>query len=163
MALCGTFGYELDPRKLTEEERELVRGQVADYHKYYDLLHYGDFYRLTSPTEDPYLCRWQFVSPDKKEVLFTQVIMRQPPAVCQFQKLPGLDPDAWYRDEATGAVYSGALLMHAGLNLSAETSSSTGTGPACPSTCGPGPVRVLPFPRFFGRNAHVFPEFPGKF
>ena len=128
VALCGTFGYELDPRKLTEEERELVRGQVADYHKYYDLLHYGDFYRLTSPTEDPYLCRWQFVSPDKKEVLFTQVIMRQPPAVCQFQKLPGLDPDAWYRDEATGAVYSGALLMHAGLNLSAGNEFVYGDG-----------------------------------
>ena len=54
--------------------------------------------------------------------------MRQPPAVCQFQKLPGLDPDAWYRDEATGAVYSGALLMHAGLNLSAENEFVYGDG-----------------------------------
>ena len=41
--MCGTFGYELDPVKLTEEERALVRRQVADYHKYYDLIRYGDF------------------------------------------------------------------------------------------------------------------------
>ncbi len=53
MALCGTFGYELDPGKLTQEEKEAVKAQVADYHKYYD--RYGDFYRITSPTEDPYL------------------------------------------------------------------------------------------------------------
>ena len=121
VAMCGTFGYELDPRKLTPEERETVKRQVADYHKYYDLIHYGDFYRITSPTEDPYLCRWQFVSPDKKEVLFTQVVMRQPANNYQPQRLPGLDPAAWYVDQETGQTYSGALLMHAGLDLSART------------------------------------------
>ena len=121
VAMCGTFGYELDPRKLTPEERETVKWQVADYHKYYDLIHYGDFYRITSPTEDPYLCRWQFVSPDKKEVLFTQVVMRQPANNYQLQRLPGLDPAAWYVDQETGQTYSGALLMHAGLDLSART------------------------------------------
>ena len=121
VAMCGTFGYELDPRKLTPEERETVKRQVADYHKYYDLIHYGDFYRITSPTEDPYLCRWQFVSPDKKEVLFTQVVMRQPANNYQLQRLPGLDPAAWYVDQETGQTYSGALLMHAGLDLSART------------------------------------------
>ena len=118
VALCGTFGYELDPRKLTEEEREMVKAQVADYHKYYDLIHYGDFYRITSPTEDPFLCDWAFVSPDKTEMLFTRVVMRQPPNVYQPLRLPGLDPEKFYTDEDTGKVYSGALLQHGGLDLS---------------------------------------------
>ena len=33
----------------------------------------------------------------------------------------GLDPAAWYVDQETGQTYSGALLMHAGLDLSART------------------------------------------
>lgn len=118
VAMCGTFGYELDPRKLTEEEKETVKKQVADYHKYYDLIHYGDFYRITAPTEDPFLCDWEFVSPDKSEALFTRVIMRRPDNLFQAQRLRGLDPDKMYTDEETGEIYSGALLMHAGIYLS---------------------------------------------
>ena len=119
VAMCGTFGYELDPRKLTEEERQAVKDQVADYHKYYDLIHFGDFYRITSPTENHFLCDWAFVSPDKSQVLFTRVIMRRPENLYQPLCLPGLDPDKLYTDEETGKVYSGALLMHGGLDLSA--------------------------------------------
>lgn len=120
VAICGTFGYELDPRKLTQEEREIVKRQVADYHKYYDLTHYGDFYRLTAPTEDPFLCDWEFVSPDKNEVLFTRVIMRRPDNGYQPRRLRGLDPDKLYTDEETGHTYSGALLMSGGIDLSPE-------------------------------------------
>ncbi|MGI6254125.1 MAG: alpha-galactosidase [Acutalibacter sp.] len=118
VALCGTFGYELDPRKLTQEEREAVKRQTADYHKYYNLTHYGDFYRITSPTDDPYVCDWAFVSPDKTEALFTRVVMRQPINRYQTVCLAGLDPEKLYTDEDTGRVYSGALLMHGGLDLS---------------------------------------------
>jgi len=121
VAMCGTFGYELDPRKLTDEEKEIVRGQVADYHKYYDLIHTGDFYRITAPTEDPFLCDWEFVSRDKSEVLFTRVIMRRPDNRFQFRRLRGLDPEKMYTDEDTGEVYSGALLMHAGISLSPDS------------------------------------------
>lgn len=88
VAMSGTFGYELDPRtELTSEEREVVLQQVADYHKYYDLIHFGDLYRLTAPTENPYLADWQFVSPDKNEALFCRVIMRRPPTC--------ISPCAW--------------------------------------------------------------------
>lgn len=124
VAMCGTFGYELDPRKLTAEEKEQVKQQVADYHKYYDLIHFGDFYRVTSPTENRFWCDWEFVSPDKSEMLFTRVIMRRPENHFMPQCFVGLDPDRIYVDEATGERYSGALLMHAGLDLSPELSGS---------------------------------------
>ena len=91
---------------------------MAEYHKYYELIRYGDFYRLTAPTEDPFLCDWEFVSPDKTEVLFTRVVMRRPENLFQHKCLRGLDPEKRYTDEETGETYSGALLMHAGINLS---------------------------------------------
>lgn len=128
VAMCGTFGYEMDPRSLTPEERETVKRQVADYHKYYDLIRFGDFYRITAPTENPFFCDWEFVSPDRKEALFTRVVMRQPDNPYQFQRLRGLDPDTMYTDEETGEVYSGALLMNAGIDLSAKNWNDLGDG-----------------------------------
>ena len=75
VALWGTFGYELDPTKLTAAEKEIVKQQVKDYHKYYDLIHYGDLYRITDPYFDSYKCAWSFVSPDKSEAIVTFVVI----------------------------------------------------------------------------------------
>ncbi len=117
VALWGTFGYELDPRKISEEDRKIVLEQVKDYHKYYDLIHYGDLYRLIDPYFDHFKCAWSFVSADKSEVLATAVIMRENNEHLFFLKLKGLDKNRFYKCEATGEVYSGALLMNAGINL----------------------------------------------
>ncbi|WP_322175848.1 alpha-galactosidase [Acutalibacter caecimuris] len=118
VAMMGTFGYEMDPRELTPEEREAVKAQVAQYHKYYRLIREGDLYRLTDPNQDPWFCDWAFVSPDKREVLFTRVMMRRPGEFFQVKRLVGLDPDMLYTDEESGETASGALLMGAGLDLS---------------------------------------------
>lgn len=53
VAMAGSFGYEMDLNLLTEDEKEAVKAQVEDYKKYYDLIHNGDYYRLTSPQEIP--------------------------------------------------------------------------------------------------------------
>lgn len=117
VAMCGTFGYELDPRKLTEAEKDEVRQQIADYRKYNRLVREGDLYRLIAPTDDPFRCAWEFVSPDKNEAMLTSVVMRMPETMFYVQRLRGLDPEKLYTDTETGEVYSGALLMHAGVNL----------------------------------------------
>lgn len=117
VAMWGTFGYELDPRKLSEEERETVRQQVSDYHKYYWLHRNGDLYRIISPFEDKHKAAWEFVSPDKSEMLFTLVYIRKESGTMLFVKFKGLDPEKYYVCENDGEVYSGAFLMNAGLNL----------------------------------------------
>ena len=38
VALVGTFGYDLDITKLSQEEKELVKGQVEKYNKYNFLM-----------------------------------------------------------------------------------------------------------------------------
>ena len=119
VAMWGTFGYELDPRKLTDQEREIARAQVKAYHKYYWLIREGDLYRLISPFENPYRAAWMIVSADKSEALFTLVTMREEIYAHRVLKLRGLDATKYYREEASGEVYSGALLMNAGLVISA--------------------------------------------
>ena len=74
--MAGTFGYELDLTKLTDAEKEIVRRQCADYHKYYDLIHNGDLNRLISPWKDHSRCAWSYVAADKSEALVTYVVIR---------------------------------------------------------------------------------------
>ena len=59
--------------------------------------------------------RMDIYAEDKNEALLTSVIMREPPDRAFYVKLKGLDPDKYYIDEDTDEVYSGALLMNAGL------------------------------------------------
>src|SRR5699024_10804683 len=51
VAYFGTFGYELDPNRLTEEEKEEVKAQITFMKQYRHLIQYGTFYRLLSPFE----------------------------------------------------------------------------------------------------------------
>lgn len=118
VALWGTFGYELDPNKLSEKDRGIVKEQVREYHKYYDLIHGGDLYRLVCPWDNVFHCAWSFVSRDKREALVTFVRMRKEEDTILHLKLQGLDPDKYYTVEQTGERCSGALLMYAGLELS---------------------------------------------
>ncbi len=117
VAMWGSFGYELDPAKLDDETNEMVKQQVADYHKYYDLIHYGELYRLIAPYNDPYKCAWEFVSEDKTQAMLTVVVRHYIEKGNFFIKLRGLDKDKYYICEENSQIYSGALLMNAGMNL----------------------------------------------
>lgn len=117
VALWGTFGYELNPVKLSDSDREIIKEQVKDYHKYYDLVRYGDLYRLIDPCADAYKCAWSFVSPDKSSCLVTAVRVRKEESKLFILKLAGLDENKFYKNEEDGEVYSGALLMRSGINL----------------------------------------------
>lgn len=117
VALWGSFGYELDPVKMTEDEKEMVKAQVAEYHKYYDLIHYGDLYRLLCPWDDHRFAVWQFVSQDKKEALVTKVTMDNVWDHFQIVRLRSLNPEMMYHCPQLGITCSGALLMNAGINM----------------------------------------------
>lgn len=115
VAVSGCFGYELDPRKLTEEERQALRGQVAFAHKTDKLRLTGAFYRLLSPFEGNDTA-WMTVSPDQKEALFTLVRGHAlPNDVPLLVKLRGLCPERRYLVEQTGEICGGDELMYSGL------------------------------------------------
>ena len=115
VAMAGTFGYELDLTKLTDAEKEIVRRQCADYHKYYDLIHNGDLYRLISPWKDHSRCAWSYVAADKSEALVTYVVIRGGVHERYYVRLAGLDENRRYRNETTGQVLAGSTWMNAGI------------------------------------------------
>jgi alpha-galactosidase len=116
VASAGTFGYELDLEKLTDEEKKLAKEQILKYKEMEHLVQSGDYYRLTDPGENHFYTLWQFVSKDKKETIVHGMIESVRPRYAYF-KVKGLDPAATYEDFATGKRYSGAALMNAGLPL----------------------------------------------
>ena len=124
VAMAGTFGYELDPKEMSEEDKEKVKEQVKDYHRYYNVIHFGDLYRIIAPTDDEFKCAWEHVAKNKSEALLTVVIKNRAPHDFLLIKMKGLDPEKMYRDTTDGEIYSGALLMNAGINLTEGTLSA---------------------------------------
>lgn len=116
-AMSGTFGYEMDPALLSEEDKAVIREQIKTYKKYEKLICQGDYYRLSNPFEDDYSA-WMFVSGDKKQILVNAVRLHvEGNMAATYVKLRGLKKESAYIDAETGNVYTGAALMEAGLPL----------------------------------------------
>lgn len=95
VAMSGTFGYELDITKLTEAEKAEIKEQIAIFHKFYDLIQYGDYYRLRSPKEGCSV--WAFVCSDGSEALVSAVYNHvESNASIPYVKVQGLRDDALY-------------------------------------------------------------------
>ena len=122
VASAGTFGYELDLMKMSEEEKKTAREQILKYKEIEHLVQSGDYYRLINPFENNNHVLWQFVSKDKKETVVCGVRLHSEANPYIYLFYPqGLDADLHYEDIATGKVYTGAALMKAGLPLPLTT------------------------------------------
>ena len=121
VAMCGTFGYELDATHLSEEEQKLCKEQSDLFRKYYPLIFEGDYYRLSNPFEVGNMTAWQHVSKDKTESLLSVVVTN---LTCngpqEYVRAKGLEPTYLYTINGGEEVYSGAALMHAGLPINRE-------------------------------------------
>jgi alpha-galactosidase len=133
VAMAGTFGYELDPRLLSAQEKAMIRDQIKTFNRYYDLIQKGRYLRLSDEQDEQYYTSWGFVSGDRSEALVSLVVtdVRANPEVV-YVRLRGLDPDAMYEvdncisscaevpengaysQKTEGEIYSGAALMNAG-------------------------------------------------
>lgn len=116
VALAGTFGYELDITKIAKEERDMIPHQVEMYHKYNDLVREGEYDRIASYRENHSYDCWQVTSEDQSEALVTYVqVLARANYHSRRLRLKNLIPDAKYQLEGTEEVYSGAMLMYAGI------------------------------------------------
>lgn len=120
VAMAGTFGYELNPEKLTEEEKAEIKEQVKQYKKYAELIQKGNYYRLSDPFHDAEAA-WMFVSENQEQALVNVVMLEiHGNMTVTYVKLKGLEADAVYEDAGSGKCYYGSALMEAGLPMPVE-------------------------------------------
>lgn len=113
-AMSAVFGYELDLTKMSQEDKDQVKEQVACYKEIRKLIQYGNFYRLKSPVETNQAA-WMFVSDDKRDVcvMTFQVLAFAQPCLTK-TKLFGLDPELEYENLETHEIFGGDELMELG-------------------------------------------------
>lgn len=115
VAMWGDLGYELDLTKMSKEDCQAVKEQVAEYKKIRKVTQYGTFYRLKS-AQTSNQCAWETVSLDKNETVLSVVrVMASAQPDLTKTKLVGLDPQKHYEDQETHEVYGGDELMNLGL------------------------------------------------
>lgn len=118
VAYFGTFGYELDITRLSEDESREIKTHTSFFKKNRDLIHSGTFYRLKSPFELNETA-WIVVSQDQKEALIgIYQILARPNSPFYRLKLEGLCDDMLYTIEPDGEERYGSDLKNAGLLFS---------------------------------------------
>lgn len=114
MALLGTYGYELDITKLTDEEKEAIPDQIKTHKRVEDLVREGDYYRLESYNENHLFDAVEIVSKDKDKVMVVMMQVLCTPCIRDRRiKLQGLNPDYTY--VVNGQKLHGSTLMNAGI------------------------------------------------
>jgi alpha-galactosidase len=118
VAQSGTFGYELNPEKLSDAEKKEISGQIEDAHRYAGLIAHGDYYRLNELDDGKDYSAWMFAARDGSEALVSLVISHvRANGAFPFVKLRGLIPEAVYRLDGTDQTFSGAALMYGGYSF----------------------------------------------
>lgn len=132
MAMSGRFGMELQPKDLSDKEKEFAKVAIANYKGIRDIVMEGDLYRIISPYEGKGLYAIMYVSKDKKRaVVFDYCFEYQGRTRnSQLIKLYGLDPSKRYRVSelnveksnfwGNNRVFGGDYLIHEGINPKLE-------------------------------------------
>lgn len=129
VAMSGRLGMEIQPKNMTEEEKELCRKAIADYKMIRPVVQFGDIYRLFSPYDKLGVASLMYVSPEKEKAVYywwkTEHFCNQHlPRV----RMAGLQPDKMYKItelnridnqplDYEGKIFSGAYLMANGLEI----------------------------------------------
>ena len=132
VAMSGRLGMEIQPKDMTESEKEQCRRAISDYKRIRDIVQHGNLYRLQSPYDNKGVASLMYVSDNRdKAVLFwykTDTFAGQKlPATI----LAGLDPNKSYKITELnpidivpltidGTILSGSTLMSNGLTLPKE-------------------------------------------
>lgn len=117
VAMAGSFGYELDVTKMTDEEKDEVKKQVEFYKSIRKTVQFGDLYRLKSPFTSNEVS-WMTLSKDKDFAIVSYVKQ-----FAEVNKIPGrlklkaLDENSLYEIIETKEVFGGDELMYIGLEI----------------------------------------------
>lgn len=130
VAMTGRLGMEIQPRDMSEEERDFCRRVIETYKGVRDVVQLGDLYRLVSPFENRGVVSLMYVSPVKDKAVYYWFRTNNDysaPLVTR-PLMQGLDPEAYYKVTelnavdlrplpCEGKVFSGKFLMDNGLEM----------------------------------------------
>jgi alpha-galactosidase len=110
----GSFGFELDPKHLSEDERAMIPGLIRVAEEINPLVIEGDMYRLAAPENNRPAVLYLSSDGARGVVLAYQIraMLRVDTGAIRLQ---GLEKGAVYRIE--GREWDGETLMNAGLEL----------------------------------------------
>ncbi len=129
VAMSGRLGMEIQPKNMTDEEKELCRKAIADYKRIRPVVQMGNIYRLLSPYDHKGAASLMYVSDAKDKAVFywwkmETFVNQHLPRV----RMAGLDPGKTYRVTELdridneplpfeGKTFTGAFLMANGLEM----------------------------------------------
>ena len=112
----GSFGFELDPDKLDENDRREIPGLIALAEKINPIIIRGDLWRLRLPESSNHPAAIVVAPSGNQAVLFAFQMLATTMHEIPVLKLQGLDANARYELDGD-KVYSGATLMNGGIQF----------------------------------------------
>ena len=127
VAMSGRLGMEIQPKNMTEKEKEFARTAIEAYKGIRPVVQLGNLYRLVSPYDHTGVASLMYTNDEQtKAVFFAYKMEHFANQVMPRIRLAGLDPQKNYKlREVTrngkpcyldGKVISGAVLMNTGIS-----------------------------------------------
>ena len=129
VAMSGRLGMEIQPKNMTDAEKELCRKAIAEYKQIRPIVQFGNIYRLVSPYDKKGLASLMYVTDQQDKAVFywwkTESFQNEHlPRV----RMAGLDANRMYKVKelnridlqpmsVEGKSFSGAYLMNHGLDM----------------------------------------------
>ncbi len=129
VASSARLGMEIQPKNMTEAEKDFCRRAIADYKRIRPVVQFGDLYRLVSPYDDKGYASLMYTTEAKDRAVFywwkiANFYDEHFPRV----RMAGLDPDRRYKVTELnridlrplafeGKSFTGRFLMENGLDI----------------------------------------------
>ena len=129
VAMSGRLGMEIQPKNMTDVEKDICREAIKEYKEVRPVVQFGDIYRLVSPYDKKGIASLMYVNEEKTKSVFfwwkTESFQNEHlPRV----KMAGLDAKKMYKVhelnrvdlhpmDVEGKVFSGEYLMNNGLEM----------------------------------------------
>ncbi len=130
VAMSGRLGIELQPKDMTDEERQQCTTCFADYKRLRPIVQTGNLYRLISPYENKGVSSLMYVDdPKDQAVLFVYKIVNYCDQPLPRLRLAGLNPEKTYTlhernirvnqkaCSLDGKQFTGRFLMDVGIEI----------------------------------------------
>jgi alpha-galactosidase len=131
VAMTGRLGMEMQPKDMTDKEKEFSKAAIETYKGIRPIVQFGDLYRILSPFENRRLASLMYVDEQKQNAVFFAYYLEKRVGESSHPafRFKGLDADTRYKvveinkenDKGhfagEGKTYSGSFLMNVGLKL----------------------------------------------